>query len=378
MEKKRFFNKFKLFIIILIILIGVIIGSYQLITFTNTRYIKKEKDEIRGYYTSLYFQGTGEGNCIVLENNVGYTTFQLMNYIDEDVTKRDIEYNIRTIDEFYTQSGSTDLYVKDVWDRLLPVKPDTNKYSIEVVSNNSETGHGNPKGGDYMFSYQEVDDKGIGKTHSVTLKVKRNADKDIENGVENISIVIELVKPYSDVYIINMVVVDRLIAFTSGNSSQFGVEYQRLNIQTADSFTKSFTKESEVINITPKAFLVELRFKNLYIEKRDLSILHNVVDIEKINDAISEKNYSNIDITKPYIVSLDLSENGGLTLYIPQSSSINIDFFPTSDDYYISAIIKYYDGETYEIYDNDVGGYEGLTEKKPVYVLGSDNYSLVH
>lgn len=401
-NKKKLSNKFKLLILILILLIITIISSYQLITLTNTRYIKKEKDEIRGYYTSLNFQGTGEGNCIVLENNVGHTSFQLMNFIGEDVTKRDIEYNIKTIDTYFDSKGQelkdnlsnlennsdSNLYVKDVWGRPQAIKYDTYKYDIKVVSNNSETGHN----ADHMFSYQEVDNKGVGKTHNITIEIKRknqynSYDIPEINGVENISIVVELVKPYKDVYIINMVVVDRLIAFTSSKYEQFDVEYQRLNIQTADSFSKKIINENTTYTISPKAFLVTLNLNNLYVEKRDLSILHNVIDLETIEEAINNKNYSNIDINKPYIVDLQLRETGDIciSMYIPQSSSINIDFLPLNDNYSIKAQVYYFDPNKenkYTLYEETVGGHEykeyTITvdendyQIKAIYVLGNE------
>ncbi len=374
-RKGKMINYFKLWMLLLIVLIAILISGYQLITLTNTRYIKTENDEIRGYYTSLHMQGTGEGNCIVLENQIGYTTFQLMNFEGEDVTKRDIEYNIQTLETYYDISGNTiakenlasasALYVKDVWGRPQMIQKDTYKYNVSVSSSNSEKGHGAPNGATHMFSYQEVNDKGVGKTHTITLKLERT-DSSKMTQVENISVVIELVKPYKEVYIVNMVVVNRLIAFTNTEALQFDVTFQRLNIQTADAFRINST------NIDAKAFKVKLTWNkaNLIIDKRDLDILHNIKD----GDA------SNLDITKPYIISLDTtSDICTLELYIPQSSSINIDFFPLLTTYELTAEVRYSSTENnYVLYDNNVGGYNITNENATILVLCNDKTNVVH
>lgn len=376
-RKNKFIKYLKLWILLSIVLIGILISSYQLIILTNTRYIKIENDEIRGYYTSLHMQGTGEGNCIVLENNIGYTTFKLMNYEGEDVTKRDIEYNIQTLSTFYDVSGNVidnseldkaeKLYVKDVWDRPKEIQKDTYKYDITVKSSDAEKGNN----ATHMFSYQEIDNKGIGKTHNITLQLKRKEEVGEMGSIENISIVVELVKPYKEVFIINMVAVNRLIAFANTDVLQFDVDFQRLNIQTADAFKSEINSETaNKITISPNAFKVVLQWENLIIDKRDLEILHNVNGTQP----------SDLDITMPYIISFSINRDnnsGTLEIYIPQSSSINIDFFPVNTTYSVKAQVYYYNGSEYKLYDNSAGGHD-YSKNSYIFVLHSDKNNIVH
>lgn len=391
-EKKRFLTTLNIFVAFLTIFIITIIGTYELNALTNTRYIKKETDEIRGYYTSLYFQGTGEGNCIVLEKGVGHTSFELMNYIDEDVTKRDIEYNIRTLKTYYDKTGNViqpsddqDLYVKDVWGNPKPIANNTYKYEISVVNNTGEIGSGGTTGGDYLFSYQQNGTTGIGKKHSVTLKIERKSEYGEADKIERISIVVDLVKPYKEVYIINMVIVNRLIAFTNLETTQFEVPLQSLDIQTADVFSRDVSIDGVVKTVTSKAFKVTLKWENLILDKRDVGILHNVVSLDEIMKAINgTASASNIDISKPYIIGLTYNSDdittGELQLYIPQSSGFNIDFFPTSEVYNVYAKVEILNSDTYVVYDESYGGYTNseITLNDSIYVLGNLKDELIH
>jgi len=399
-ERKKFYALLNIFIVLFIIFIYTFVSVIPLTVKTNTRYIKKETDEIRGYYTSLYFDATGEGNCIVLENNIGYTSFDLMNYIGEDVTKRDIEYNVRTLTEFYDKNGnvitnpsdSDSLYVLDVWNKPQLIQGDTYKYEYEVVSNTAEksTDDKHP----YLFSYQPNGTSAIGKKHALTVKLTRKSEYSTISQIENISIVVELSKPYKEVYIINMVVVNRLIAFASVDKTQFEVGFKSLNIQTADIFARQIKMGEDVKKIGTKAFKVTLKWDGLILDKRDLSIIHNTADLDEIIKALNGESASNIDITKPYIISLKYDESdissGELELFIPQSSNFNLDFFPTNDLYNVFAKVEILDinesSATYNdyiLYDSSFGGYTEYEFSKAheflIYVLGnSTTEKLVH
>ena len=391
-EKKKFLTTLNIFVAFFTIFIITIVGTYELNALTNTRYIKKETDEIRGYYTSLYFQGTGEGNCIVLENGIGHTSFELMNYIGEDVTKRDIEYNIRTLKTYYDKMGNViqpsddkDLYVKDVWGNPKPISNNTYKYEINVVSSTGEPGNGGTTGGDYMFSYQQNGTIDIGKKHSITLKVARKDEYGEVDKIESISIVVDLIKPYKEVYIINMVIVNRLIAFTNLETTQFEVPLQSLNIQTADVFTRDVTMDGIVSSITSKAFKVTLSWENLILDKRDVGILHNVTTLDEIMSVVNgTSESSNIDISKPYVIGLTYNNDditkGELQLYIPQSSGFNIDFFPVGDVYNVYAKVEILNNDTYVLYSESYGGYTNseITINDSIYVLGNLKDELIH
>ena len=173
-EKRRF--------LMLATILAVMITSYIVLAvitdYTKTRLIQRKEDEVKAYYTALYFDGTGEGSAIALDNNVGYVTFDLMNFIDENVTERDIVYEIATRDHFYTdkaeeipdnnkEEGDLEKYpsihVLDVWGQPKEVGRDSWKYLFEVSSCNGEIYDGAPIVGskedvtDYMFKYAEPD-----------------------------------------------------------------------------------------------------------------------------------------------------------------------------------------------------------------------------
>ena len=63
-EKKRFFRLVSVLMIMLCLL--SVMAFSMLITDTTTRYIKREKDEIRSYYTGLYCDNTGDGSAVAL------------------------------------------------------------------------------------------------------------------------------------------------------------------------------------------------------------------------------------------------------------------------------------------------------------------------
>ena len=228
--KKKFFCLLTVLVIISGVLFAMLINSIPKPAEIEGKYIKSEKDEIRGYYTSLYFDYTGQNSVVVLENGVSYASFKLTNYIGEDVTKRDIEYNITTVKKFYdakgneitNPDGSEDLYVLDVWGTPQKVGNDTCKYEFKVVSNDGEK-----RGDNYLFSYETSGSISIGKTHNLTVGIKRKSDvEELKDTIEHISIVVQLNKPYTQVYVINMIVSNRLIAFSQIDNTLFDIDFK--------------------------------------------------------------------------------------------------------------------------------------------------------
>lgn len=121
-ERKTFYKRLNLLIMLVFLLVIILLVNISLNP-TSSRYIKQEKDEILALYTSLYFNSDRNNMSMSLEDNKGYVNFKLMNYIGEDVTKRDIEYIIEKPNQFYNSKGEVienpngeeDLYVLDVW-----------------------------------------------------------------------------------------------------------------------------------------------------------------------------------------------------------------------------------------------------------------------
>ena len=71
MEKKQFKRRIFILSCALVLFIFIYLFEAGILT-TLTRYIKREQDEIKAYYTSLYFDTNGNGKTIALENNVGH------------------------------------------------------------------------------------------------------------------------------------------------------------------------------------------------------------------------------------------------------------------------------------------------------------------
>ena len=90
-ERRRFFVLAGILLVMIMVFTSIVLVS----DYTKTRLIQRKQDEVKAYYTALYFDATGEGSAIALDNSVGYFTFDLMNYIGEDVTERDIVYEIK-------------------------------------------------------------------------------------------------------------------------------------------------------------------------------------------------------------------------------------------------------------------------------------------
>jgi hypothetical protein len=102
-DKRR--TRIRILSLVIFTLILVYIASAWLLP-TFSRYIKRTQDEIKAHYTALYFASTGEGKTIAVEDGVGYIDFDLRNYINENVTQRDIVYTITKPTEFYDNNGN--------------------------------------------------------------------------------------------------------------------------------------------------------------------------------------------------------------------------------------------------------------------------------
>jgi len=355
-EKRKFISLFSLFLVLVTILV-VMLGLTSSHNPTSTRYIKREKDEIKAYYSSLYFDATGEGSGIAIENNVGYVSLDLKNYIDDNITKRDIEYKIETLDQYYDKNGNTltnpdgnqDLYVLDLWNQPTKIENDTCKYKINIESNSGEKADS----GNYLFKYEERGSSGIGKTHKVTLKVERKEglSSPLVNN-ERISVVVEILKPYKTIYIINMYVTNRLILFADMNTELFDTQFKSLQVQTANVF--AYTKEDTAMK-TSKAFKVTLSWKNLILNENMLKTIHN-----NVLDLLGVTNADNLDISKPYIVKIDQDTDiGELIIYVPQSSNFNLNFLPTANDFEVKAKVEIWHDHGYVKYTLDeFNGYE--------------------
>ena len=369
MIERKIFNM-RLHVLLMLVFLFVILLLVN-ISFnpTSSRYIKQEKDEILALYTSLYFNSDRNHMSMSLEDNKGYVNFKLMNYIGEDVTQRDIEYIIEKPSKFYNSkgevmenpSGEEDLYVLDVWGKPKKIGNDTYKYQSTIVQNDGEISDG----GNYTFLFEKLGSSAVGKTHNLTIQMIREESTEMTR-VENVSVVVQLIKPYREVFIIDILVSNRLIVFSQTVSEVFETQNQVLYIQSSNIYShyksngeyypRTANINGEVYEYTSKAFLVTIYWDH---------VLLNLHMLDDIHIGIGE-NPSNLDITKPYIVDVYTQKDRGyLEIYIPQASNFHLNFLPTTTAYTIDAkievCVRKNDGlETYVLYDEQFGGYEHI------------------
>lgn len=344
---------------------------------TVARYVKQESDKIIASYTSLYMSSDGEGKVVSVEDKLGYLNLKLMNYEDSNVTQRDIEYTISRPTTFYDSNGvaitdietyletaDNQLYVLDVWNQPQVVGRDTYKYTQSIASSDGET-----KNGNYLFSYEKLNNSAVGKIHNLLIEFHRDRGSDFK-GTEDVSIIVQLSKPYREVFIINVKVSDKLIVFSNTDALVYETTFQRLYIQSADIFShyKGATESlreyenrndsSKTVQIAPRALQVTVKWDNFYFDVNCLKDYHLSGDnIPGINNTAG-----NIDISKPYVSNLDIA-NKTLIMYVPQGSNFYLDFLQIDKDA-ISTVdvrveVAIIDNGTmkYDIYDNVYAGY---------------------
>lgn len=374
--------QFKKRILILGILFVSLIFIYIFITAllpTISRYIKRTQDEIKAYYTSLYFDTDGQDKSISIESNVGYVEFNLMNYEDDNVTQRDIVYSIVKPSVFYDENGeeipeadlatSEKLYVLDVWGEPQEVAKSTYLYTIEVVKNTGEVSGS----GKYKFTYEKLGTSAVGKSHHINLKLTRSGDE--LQSDEDISIVVQLEKPYREVFIINMHASSRIITFSTSQTNKFDVDFNELHIQSADiyAYFKNGNKRqsveytsnniSYIDDFTSKAVKISLEWDGLIFDETDLEHLHNGVD--NVNDTnsntINNSDEVYIDVKKSVIASINATEDEGeMVIFIPQCSDISLNYLKVLDNPQLKVKIEIY------VYNAEKNVYE--------YVLYDDKY----
>ena len=374
MEKKRFFRLLSV-LVILVSILTVMVCSL-IVEDTSTRYIKREQDEIRAYYTGLYFDQNGDGSPVALENNVGFVDFQIMNYIDDNVTKRDITYDIKTIDKFYDDKGveigkanlptAEKLYVKDVWNNPQEIGKDSYKYNVSITNNDGETRTEPVNGVDqlvHLFSYEERDESAVGKIHNVTVRIERKDEYgEMSGSTEQVSLVIQLNKPYKQVYVVDILVSNRLIVFGQKTVEEFDMNITKVNVQTFDIFshteeTGTYVPRKNQIGgtFTSKAFKVVFEWDNMIVNENDFLHFHN----DQLD--ILSGSPDGLDISKPYLVNINqTSDYGTLEMYVPQSSSFTFNCMITDENAYMRAKVYVYDlaSSQYVLYNQaDWGGY---------------------
>ena len=327
------------FVILSVVLLGQLIGP------SFAKYIKTEKDKIVAYYTALYLDSDGDGKTVSIENSTGYLNFKLMNYIGEDVTKRDIVYDIHAPETFYDKSGNIltgnqikehaedpnkGIYVLDVWGTPIRIGSDTYKYQQSIIKTDAEEKEIKYEGVLKKFDaflFEELGSSAVGKIHNITVQLKRDSSTAFDkSGIEDVSIVVHLIQPYEEVFVIDITSSEKLIVFSNSSVDMFEIPFERLFVQTANIFSHVKGTSNERIyydktnintsyKMTSRGFKLELYWENMMLDEKHLNAIH----LKHIGDA------DNVDMTKPYIISLD-SDNNKLVLYVPEASNFYLDF----------------------------------------------------
>ena len=379
MEKRQFKRRISALSMILVFLIVIYLFDVGLLS-TISRYIKREQDEIVAYYTALYLDTDGRGKTIAFENKEGYVDFNLMNFIGEDVTQRDIEYTIKKPEVFYDENGAVisdpstyegDIHVLDVWGEPKKVQRNSYLYAVEISENSGEHIGDNK----YKFTYEKLGSSGVGKTHHITLKLKRTSGDD-DFSTENVSIVVQLEKPYKEVFIIDVVASSKLVTFSTTDIDHYENTFNSINVQSADlyAYTKSGVKRADVViegktyEYTSKAFKLTFTWEGFILDENGLEGIQFGTNGSPDNNG-SGSNINNdayyLDIDRPVISKIDATLNKGeLVIFVPQGSSFSLNFLPfigEESNYKIDVNIEIClksEGLTlFELYDSAFFGY---------------------
>ena len=174
-----------------------------------------------------------------------------------------------------------------------------------------------------------------------------------------------------------MTVSNRLIVFSDLDTKKMDIEYKELQIQTASIFSYALRNPRyDDINqqYDAKGMLVTLSWDNLILNKNSVLELHNGTKLDDFGEIITG-NPSNLDISKPYVVSLNLSSksSGTLQLYIPQGSDFKLGFLKVqnAETFHVKVNVQVSINDKYYDYDTAHGGYD-LDSDKNITVIHHD------
>ena len=82
----------------------------------------------------------------------------------------------------------------------------------------------NPETQNFLFSYEKLGASAVGKTHSVSVRINRIHNVEIV-GTEHITIVIRIVKPYTEIFLIDVEISNKLITFSDADVEKFEIDF---------------------------------------------------------------------------------------------------------------------------------------------------------
>ena len=286
------------------------------------------------------------------------------------------------------------MHVLDVWGNPKKVAKNSYLYDVNIVQNNGEV----VSHGIYAFTYEKLGVGAKGKVHTVTCKVTAKEGYSPNN--DQISLVVQLTKPYKEVLIINMNVSNHLVTFSHKEISVFNVPFDKVYVQTADLFafhknnsSGEQTNDENTINqyhFTSYAFKLHVKWNGYILDELKLEDLHmgtsssidkvgsyDTVDPSgNVNDNGTKPNDDSgpyIDITKSTIAFInsqviDGNHVGELIIYVPQGSDIFFHFLKTADSGSVDVKIEAYVFDNvlneykYVLYDDALGGYTHIND----------------
>ena len=303
-------------------------------------------DEVRGYYTSLFYNHDGEGNAIALEplysgeTIVGYNgTFSIhfSNFNEEGITQRDITYKIYT-KEIEEDNGN--YFVEGVWGRHISVKKDTNKYDINILNEGSTKETADEK---ELISYatNNPDGNPTGATNLHIIELTRKPEYSVWDPsvqYEEVTIIIELINPYREIIVFNVRTSPRLIVYNVVELKKFNRTVNRLFIQTANTWDRITSGEK---SYAPDAFRVVFHWINQSFDNTFNTIIKHTnnnrpVDPAKIN-------------TPCLITPQEITYQKTLQMYIPAGSEFYIDFYPTGGEFKLYAYAELKNNASYPL-----------------------------
>lgn len=336
--------------LLLAIISVVIILQFSVIP-TVTRYRQTANDRVRAEYTALFFDHDGYGKVVALEEKYDGSTFQgyygsfsinLMNYIGEDITERDISYKIYS--KQILGDSTNGYYVEGIWGKKHNITNETLNYQVNILGSASD-GSGSSQ---VLESYITKDLPKSGSTNSHIIEILRKPDtngdgnndywpEDVE--YEEVTIVIDINDPYNDSIVFNIYVSPRLIVYSVNKISKFQTDCYRLHIQTASSF-----KKIGQTGYLPDAFRVALNWEGVYFDNTFNEVLKHS----------SNGTPNPTDISTPCLLIPNLiTTEHTLQMYIPAGSEFYIDFYPTSGTITFLALAELKSNNTkkYAAYD---------------------------
>ena len=197
-----------------------------------------------------------------------------------------------------------------------------------------------------------------------------------------------------------MTISERLIVFSNNVVTELENTIEELSIQTADIYSHIYKKDLDDNYVSsPRTFSTPKLGANGEQEKIEgvLQYITKTATSKPLQVTLTWDNLIFNEVLTSYfptgVVVTDLttlsSDNGSVTLLIPQGSDFKLQFYATDATYQVDAKVEIYDSDVdgYVIYDKFFGGYtdteitiksDGASSNDSILVLNNTKQGLVH